>query len=102
MPGQYRDRQFETLRSLLFKSITNIASDLHTDGPVYGQAWLDVAEPGPTLNWRSRLPLIGPRQKWTRAGPSTLRSVNGRYHVPKGRPFGRRHRRYSNENEQRP
>jgi hypothetical protein len=50
MLGQYRDRQFETLRSLLFRSITSIASDLHTEGPVYGQVWLHVAESGPTLN----------------------------------------------------
>lgn len=50
MLGQYRDRQFETLRSLLFKSIASIASDLHNGGPVYGRVWLHVAEPGPMLN----------------------------------------------------
>ena len=72
MLGQYRDRQFETLRSLLFISITSIASDLHTDGPVYEQVWRRVAEPGPTLNWRSRQPLIGPH----RAG-AVVRSCRG-------------------------
>jgi hypothetical protein len=43
MLGQYRDRQFETLRFLLFKSITSVASEIHTDGPVYGQVWVHVA-----------------------------------------------------------
>jgi hypothetical protein len=50
MLGQYRDRQFESLRSLLFESIMNIAADIHTDGTLYGQVASVMTGAGKTMH----------------------------------------------------